>query len=774
MYSLQRSRAALLAGFILLTLFAATPSLAEWTPDGVSLLSGGPRQIISDLAGGAESSNGIRVDASGNPVWTVGTILSSNICPDGSGGMVIAYANGDVYAQRVTQSGTNSWGGSVVVCSAVNTQSAATIASDGQGGVILVWLDGRVGGTTDIYAARLDPSGNALWVANGVPVCVANGVQSDLAVMGDGVGGAFVVWHDPRSGVAGPADLYAQHLNASGAPLWTVDGIPVCNAAGDQAAPVLASDGAGGMYVAWWDARGGAYDVYLQRVNAAGVSVFASNGVLAAGGAYDQLFPVLVADGSGGVFLAWEDHRTSGGNGSDVYLKRFGSNGAMVWPAEVGICTEPHLQTRPSMVPDALGGVIVCWPDSRVLGPSPGTYYGPYAQRVDSSGNPLWSANGVPANLEASTVSSAISLAADGTGGALFQGTVLTNGGVRLYRLLADGTPAWVQNFAVPTVAAADVAADEGGAVRLTITAPLADTRPLSPNPTMYEVWRKSPDASALRIGAPPRNSVLASAPANALSGIVLPPGTWDVVSNIIANGAPTYRLIVPTRADSSAAGSADETYVVMTQTANRSVFAFGSPVAVHSTDNLAPPAPSLFMAGRSGNTNVRLSWEALRVADLWHYSLYRGSAVDFPRDAAHRIAQPTGTEYTDNAYVAGSYYEVTATDRHGNEGIASVLAPSEIASVAPGVAPTKSFVGIVGANPFRHSAVVEYGLAAEGRTTLEVYDLNGRRVTTLLSGTQPAGVRRVVWDGPASAGVYLVRFAAPGVAQTVRLIRVE
>src|SRR5205085_764259 len=109
-------------------------------------------------------------------------------------------------------------------------------------------------------------------------------------------------------------DVYAQHVSASGTPLWTADGVLLCNLPGEQLYPAICGDGAGGAIIAWWDARGGDRDVYAQRLNSAGVPQWTANGVLVAGGVNDQLLPRLLADGANGAFVAWEDHRAGGAN----------------------------------------------------------------------------------------------------------------------------------------------------------------------------------------------------------------------------------------------------------------------------------------------------------------------------------------------------------------------------------------------------------------------------------------------------------------------------
>jgi hypothetical protein len=68
--------------------------------------------------------------------------------------------------------------------------------------------------------------------------------------------------------------------------------------------------------------------------------------------------------------------------------------------------------------------------------------------------------------------------------------------------------------------------------------------------------------------------------------------------------------------------------------------------------------------------------------------------------------------------------------------------------------------------NPFSSSADVAYVLPEEGHVTLEIFDVAGRRVVTLLDEKQAAGTQRVRWDArgadgyPVSGGVYFCRLA--------------
>jgi len=71
--------------------------------------------------------------------------------------------------------------------------------------------------------------------------------------------------------------------------------------------------------------------------------------------------------------------------------------------------------------------------------------------------------------------------------------------------------------------------------------------------------------------------------------------------------------------------------------------------------------------------------------------------------------------------------------------------------------------------NPARGSVLLAFALATPGPVELSVYSVDGRRVRSLMSGHQAAGVYRMTWDGqdearhPAAAGVYYLQLSAAG-----------
>jgi hypothetical protein len=78
--------------------------------------------------------------------------------------------------------------------------------------------------------------------------------------------------------------------------------------------------------------------------------------------------------------------------------------------------------------------------------------------------------------------------------------------------------------------------------------------------------------------------------------------------------------------------------------------------------------------------------------------------------------------------------------------------------------------------NPLNPSTEISYDLPAGGHVTLAVYDLQGRRVATLVDAPQAAGRQSVQWDGcdaagrPVATGVYLYRLRTGPLSELKRL----
>jgi hypothetical protein len=101
-----------------------------------------------------------------------------------------------------------------------------------------------------------------------------------------------------------------------------------------------------------------------------------------------QTAPVIVQDFSGGAVIVWSDARFGD---SDIYAQRVDSSGVPQWSAGgVAVCYAANAQINPVAVYTFDGGATVMWQDFR-----DGLNYHMYAQRISGAGLTQWAANGV-------------------------------------------------------------------------------------------------------------------------------------------------------------------------------------------------------------------------------------------------------------------------------------------------------------------------------------------------------------------------------------------
>jgi hypothetical protein len=226
-----------------------------------------------------------------------------------------------------------------------------------------------------------------------------------------GAGSAIITWEDWRN--FSQSDIYAQKIS-NGFTSWTFNGVLICSEPNlaHQYNTKMVADGSGGAIICWEDKRnaGTNTDLYAQRVSTSGITQWTSNGIAICTASGIQFTHQLIADATGGAVIAWEDRRT----GRDIYAQRINASGAAQWTANgIIVCNDASTQSEPQLAARVSGGTIIIWTDDR------NTFQQDiYAQGIDAAGNTLWAANGVPVANEAHAQSAA-QLITDGSNGAM-------------------------------------------------------------------------------------------------------------------------------------------------------------------------------------------------------------------------------------------------------------------------------------------------------------------------------------------------------------------
>lgn len=415
------------------------------------------------------------------------------IISDGRGGAIICWhdqrtgSDFDIYAQRIDKDGYVRWtvNGNVVNKSWLS-QSKPDMVSDGENGALIAWTDTR-NGNNDIYAQRIDSSGNVLWDKDGVQITFDTTNQSDPKVTTDGMGGMIVTWNGATGGWPPTSKIYAQRLDKDGAFVWGTASL-ISGKLRFSNAPSIASDGHGGAYIAYAYFPRPEYDVYAQHINGNGTVLWASNGLAIANGSGSQDTPFLASDADGNALLAYTDwgsgstpilyavtldtsgsrssqkvvsttggqsyqHPAALGNGmfalawSDTrggkgaaYAQIFDINGTKSWSADgVRLSNRSGEQVATFVIPDENGGIIVSWEDK-----TRGTLNSDiYAQRVSAAGDVQWTDAGAPV-CTADNGKQFPQMIPDGANGALVTWEdyrpSFSNAEIYASRILADGS----------------------------------------------------------------------------------------------------------------------------------------------------------------------------------------------------------------------------------------------------------------------------------------------------------------------------------------------
>jgi len=565
-------------------------------------------------------------------------------------------------------------------------------------------------GAAMLLGVLSDPA-RAQWQQDGVAVCTAASNQLTPVAVADGATGAIVAWYDYRNGTA---DIYAQHVLASGAmdPAWPPGGRALCLASGGQYSPVIVTDGAGGAIVVWYDDRGSSSDIYAQRVLASGVvdPGWPANGRALCAASADQVYPAIVSDGSGGAIVTWRDYR--GGPDTDVYAQHVLASGVVdpSWPADgLAICTAAENQSVPTLTSDASGGALITWSDLRN-----GTDSDIYAQHVLASGaiDPAWPMNGL-ALCATDWNQSGPTIITDGSGGAIVTWYDYRSGldaDIYAQHVLGTGVvdAVWPANGRALCVAAGEqystmVVGDGGGGAIV----------------AWYD-YRAGEEADIYA------GRVLAT-------GAVDP--AWPADGRVLC-----------------AAGGEQATPSMVAVGAGGAVVAW--------LDYRDGPSSDIYAQHVLASGALDPAWPPEGSA------LCAFSGEQYSPSLVADANEGVIASWTD--FRPGVYADIYAQWASATDPAASVGAGPEPRLAIQPIRP----------NPAQSEASIRLELSAPSRVTVEVLDAAGRRVRTLVSGRMlEAGVHGIDWSGrddsdaPSPGGIYWIRARTPGGAFTRKLV---
>jgi len=274
-------------------------------------------------------------------------------------------------------------------------QAFPVLAPSGDGGAIVAWQEfGR------IFAQKLTPRGGVSpgWAADrGLEVCPSapQGPYHQCAprIAPDGDGGAFILWHDGRNFGCRQycfdesRELYMQHITGDGVidPLWPDAGLSVGSSFGEMVftngtgrlKPTafntqITPDNRGGVIIVWEERPPLSGDsvatIRAQRVSARGQLLWSARGTLACIASGGHWYPILWADGSGGAFVAWEEHPDQP-SPATIWGQHLSLGGQPLWGASGRrLVREVAGNSDHQVYAERMGGAFMTWSASSDVG----------------------------------------------------------------------------------------------------------------------------------------------------------------------------------------------------------------------------------------------------------------------------------------------------------------------------------------------------------------------------------------------------------------------
>lgn len=231
------------------------------------------------------------------------------LAPDAEGGYYLAFRQADretdrgIVLGRYSPSGELLWPDFFDVPDNGKYASPPFLVSDGSGGVLVAWEDGRAG-NMDIFAQKVSNEGKPLWDERGVGVAVGKGNQWSPRAAMNGNGGFYFAWLD--DGTGSQWRTVVQNIGPNGAPRWDPSGISALPSDYKQYDPDIETDG-DKLIATWEEARWGLYQVFAQEFSKNGQPLLGQDGYLAAQAQCSQKDTSLASAKDGAIGLAWKE-----------------------------------------------------------------------------------------------------------------------------------------------------------------------------------------------------------------------------------------------------------------------------------------------------------------------------------------------------------------------------------------------------------------------------------------------------------------------------------
>jgi len=250
-------------------------------------------------------------------------------------------------------------------------------------------------GNYDVRLQRLDSQGNELWDHNGILVSDNPAMTwlTDWDMTVDDDNNAILVFQDIRNG--GNNNVYVYKIAPDGTFVWGSDGLELSNSSAFSAAPKVIVTSSGNAVVAWSEDAVS----MMQKIAADGTLLWGANGIDISG-TNTISWPQPIAINNDEIILKhFEDSGSFPGITRHCFAQRYDVDGNPVWTAPTVVSNAGGISAWTqvfNIISDENNGCFITWHDSR----SGGTISYPFVQHINSDGSVGFAANGVQLSTE--------------------------------------------------------------------------------------------------------------------------------------------------------------------------------------------------------------------------------------------------------------------------------------------------------------------------------------------------------------------------------------
>lgn len=198
---------------------------------------------------------------------------------------------------------------------------------------------------------------------------------------------------------------------------------------------------------------------------------------------------------------------------------------------------------------------------------------------------------------------------------------------------------------------------------------------------------------------------------------------------------------------------------------------AFQGMIDYFSTTDPLPVQLASFSASVSGGNAVLLRWTTVTETNNYGFHVQKSIAEAGPYVTIENSFIPGGGttitprsySFTDIATSGSWHYRLEQIDLDGTRHYSEPIQIDVVTSVKDGASVPKEF-GLEQnyPNPFNPATSIVYYVPKASRVMIEVFNLIGQKVATLVDAVQPAGSHTVRFDGSLlTSGVYLYKMSA-------------